>query len=516
MSIITQGYIIHTNPVVRSIKEYLWDELLVGLNDKTKHLFSHILKGHELNLKDSDGWTPIASKLIEKKLKGADWKMLDEIDLIEVSSYSKQQGLSREFRVRPDLFFKIQRMRPWTTTDILAAEYYNLCNGKSLNRKKPTQTKYYDANRNPIFVGYQKNAVKLIKPCKVNRKEVDQLLYKRKLEVDSGLCSDKEELRYLHDLRCWEGIVRRMIGQEGDFIVYQSAWDSQDSCRITELDGGLQNASRELKDAMIKDTGYINLDLKGSQVYGAKTELERFGIDTSWFDRYQVAGKQKLADDIGIKVDNWKGLLCSILMGGFPGINKKGELMAKNMDDLIKYKCVRKYVCPEVGIDVEWDAENNRYNYLVPHHDHPFMDVSRVFEIVGNVIKECRPLIDGINQWHVKLFDAYVANTGNNKARFIATNKADGRLNVSQYVKKGKHKFYLTAEGKRKLAAHILQGKEAAFIHYITAFSGEDFTVVSNQHDGLIIEGTIPMELIHNARSFSGLPYADLEEKSIH
>ena len=67
-----------------------------------------------------------------------------------------------------------------------------------------------------------------------------------------------------------------------------------------------------------------------------------------------------------------------------------------------------------------------------------------------------------------------------------------------------------------RVAAHILQGKEAAFIHYITAFSGDDFTVVSNQHDGLIIEGTIPMELIHNARRFSGLPYAELEEKSIH
>ncbi len=514
MSIITQGYIIHNNPVVRSIKEYLWDELLVGFNPQTKHLFSHILKGHELNLKDSEGWTPIASKLIEKKLNGADWKKLYERDLIEVSSYSKQQGRSREFRVRPDWFFKIQRMRPWTTTDILAAEYYNLCNGQSLKRKNPTKTKYYDSNRNPIFVGYQKKAVKLIKPCKVNRKQVDDLLERRKLEVDLGLCSVKEELRYIHDLRCWEGIVRRMTSIEGDFLIYESAWDSQDSCRITELDGGLQNASRELKEAMIKDTGYINLDLKSSQVYGAKTELSKFGIDTSWFDYYQVAGKQKLAANIGISVDCWKGLLCSILMGGFPEINKKGELIAKNMDELIKYKCVRKYVCPEVGIDVVWDVENNRYSYLVPNPDNPYRD-SRVFEIVKNVIKECRTLIDGIKQWHDKLFDAYVANTGNNKARFIATNKADGRLNVSQYVTKRKHKYHLSNEGKRKLAAHILQGKEAAFIHYITAFSGEDFTVVSNQHDGLIIEGTIPMELIYNARSFSGLPYAELEEKSI-
>ncbi len=406
-------------------------------------------------------------------------------------------------------------MRPSTTTEIIKAKYYNLCTGRSLNRKKPVKTKYYDENRNPIFVGYQKDAVKLIKPCRVNRKEVDYLLYMRKAEIEMRSCSDKEELKYLHDLRCWEGIVRRRLKEDGDFIIYQSDWDSQTSGRITEIDGGLQNASRELKDAMIKDTGYINLDLKGSQVYGAKTELEKFGIDTSWFDYYQIAGKQKLAADLGIEVDNWKGLLCSILMGGFPSINKKGELIAKNMDDLIKYKCVRKYICPEAGIDVEWDADCNRYNYLVPNPDYPFMDVSRVFEIVKDVVRYCQPLIEGINQWHDLLFDNYVADSGNNKARFIATNKADGRLNVSQYVRKTKYKFSLSGEGKRKLAAHILQGKEAAFIHYITAFSGEDFTVVSNQYDGLIIEGSIPMELIYNARQFSGLPYAELEEKSI-
>ncbi len=516
MSIITQGYIIHTNAVVKAVKELVWDTLLSGLNNNTKHLFSHILKGHEINLRENDGWTPIYSKLIERKLKGADWKELVLRELIEVSSYSKEEGRSREYRVRPDLFMQIQNMRPCSSTEIIAAKYYNLCNGKPLNRKKPEKTKYYDSNRNPIFTEYQKKAVKLIKPCRVNRKAVDLILIQRKLAIDLGLCNKRELLRHFHDLRCWEGIVRRMVSEEGDFIVYEPAWDSQDSCRITELDGGLQNASRELKDAMIKDTGYINLDLKGSQVYGAKAELEKFGIDTSWFDYYQRAGKQKLADDIGIEVDNWKGLLCSILMGGFPSINKKGKLIAKNMDELLKYKCVRKYVCPEVGIDVEWDAENNRYNYLVPDPDNPYGNISRVFEIVKDVIKHCRPLIEGVNQWHNKLFDTYVADSGNNKARFIATNKADGRLNVSEYVSKGTYSYSLNKKGQRKLAAHILQGKEAAFIHYITAFSGDDFTVVSNQHDGLIIEGTIPMELIHNAREFSGLPYAELEEKSIH
>ena len=364
MSIITQGYIIHTNAVVKAIKELVWNTLLSGLNNNTKHLFSHILKGHEVNLRETDGWTPISSKLIEKKLNGANWKELVNRELIEVSSYSEKEGRSREFRVRPSLFLKIQMMRPTTTTETIKPKYYNLCNGKSLNRKKPVKTKYYNENRNPIFVGYQKYAVKLIKPCKVNRKAVDLMLKQTQLAIDLGWCSEKEILSFYHDLRCWEGIVRRRLKEDGEFIIYQSDWDSQTSGRITEIDGGLQNASRELKDAMIKGTGYINLDLKSSQVYGARTELEKLGIDTSWFDYYQVTGKHKLAAALGISVDCWKGLLCSILMGGFPKFNKQGDLVAKNLDDLLEYKCIRKYICPEVGIDVEWDADNHRYNYL--------------------------------------------------------------------------------------------------------------------------------------------------------
>ena len=46
--------------------------------------------------------------------------------------------------------------------------------------------------------------------------------------------------------------------------------------------------------------------------------------------------------------------------------------------------------------------------------------------------------------------------------------------------------------------------------------NSKNYVITLWQHDGLIVKGTIPMELIHNARRFSGLPYADLEEKSIH
>lgn len=513
------AYIIHTYTVCKEIKEYINDQLLIDCNDDTKWLFAHILNSHEQNLWEHSGWSPISHELLKKKLRKSSWADLLALGVIEVSSPNQYNKKSREFRVAPPLFNTIQSKKPTTFEDIIKAEYYNLCNSKKLTRKKAVaKTKFYDSNRNKIFSKWQEKSVKKIEPCCVNRKAVEHYLLGQQLFIDRPDVSNAEILSFRHDRRCWEGVVLRTTKEEGDFIYYQSSWDSQNSGRLTELGGGLLNASRELKEAMIKDTGYVNLDLKGSQVYGARCELDLYGIDTTWFDNYQIIGKRGMANKIGISVDAWKGVLCSILMGGFPTLNKDGSIRDRVFEDLINNsKCTRKFVCPEADIEIEWDADRRNYYMLHPVHtvDKGISERLHVYEILNSIVAECLPLINGIKKWHKLLFNKYVSDTGNNKARFICRNKCDGKLDVSKFVKKLKNGYSLNREGQRKVAAHILQGKESAFIHYLTAFSGEDYKVVSNQYDGLIIKGEIPIELIVNARSFSGLPFAELEEKSI-
>jgi hypothetical protein len=68
---------------------------------------------------------------------------------------------------------------------------------------------------------------------------------------------------------------------------------------------------------------------------------------------------------------------------------------------------------------------------------------------------------------------------------------------------------------KRRLAAFVLQGFEAGFIHHLTLLSREyDYEVLSNQHDGLITLGEIPQAAVEKAKEISGLRYATLEEKA--
>ena len=69
---------------------------------------------------------------------------------------------------------------------------------------------------------------------------------------------------------------------------------------------------------------------------------------------------------------------------------------------------------------------------------------------------------------------------------------------------------------KRRAAAFILQGQEAAYVHRLTALSTDyGFTPISNQHDGLVTIGEVPFEAQEQARGQSGFRYARLEEKSI-
>jgi hypothetical protein len=50
---------------------------------------------------------------------------------------------------------------------------------------------------------------------------------------------------------------------------------------------------------------------------------------------------------------------------------------------------------------------------------------------------------------------------------------------------------------KRQLAAFVLQGREAAFILRLTALGPKyGFTPMGNEHDGLIVLGTIPLKAV--------------------
>ncbi len=87
------------------------------------------------------------------------------------------------------------------------------------------------------------------------------------------------------------------------------------------------------------------------------------------------------------------------------------------------------------------------------------------------------------------------------------------KLEITPFINEKK---VISAEGKRKIAAHVLQGIEAAFISYITHYSSEPdcpYRVISDQHDGVIVKGFIPEKYVERARLDSDFKYGILVEK---
>ncbi len=60
---------------------------------------------------------------------------------------------------------------------------------------------------------------------------------------------------------------------------------------------------------------------------------------------------------------------------------------------------------------------------------------------------------------------------------------------------------------RARLAAFVLQGREAAFVHALAASAKEfGFVVLSHEHDGLAVQGEIPDAAIARAATAAGLP----------
>ena len=64
------------------------------------------------------------------------------------------------------------------------------------------------------------------------------------------------------------------------------------------------------------------------------------------------------------------------------------------------------------------------------------------------------------------------------------------------------------------MAAHLLQGREALYIHTLTTLAPKyGFEVISNEHDGLVTIGEIPKAAQAEARRKSGVRRTVLAEK---
>lgn len=511
------SYIIRTYRVTDRVKKYILDDLLKDYNLETKQFFSHVLFGTIHTIKrEQEGWVPVPATTIRKhwgtradiqlsKLQEDKLIEIKVLDVIELSNgeffeitYSKQAGLCREFRVCLKVLDKISKYYPGNLNQYSSCKYFNLMTGKPMGNFRRHKLTNDTGHSIPILV---KNSILSIERCIVNKFNIEKFLYEKKNEIETINLWNPGDPRlqklmrqYYHNQGCIDKVFCMSSGGkklDNGLMEYYPSYEMQYSGRITEMGGGLQSASRELKKAAFSNIPNLyNYDLKSSQVYGLIQWFEIANLECEWLVEYLKRNKKEYADYVEVSVDCWKSLFLSLIMAAhLPHPDK-----------------VKKYI----ELNQFEESTDSLLRYISNEAD----SIEDAIEKYTRFYRIVFPLKIELDKWHNWLLNSYVPlSSVMVKGKQYISNKTGATFCLSDY-KKADGKWKNILELKRRIAPFFLQGNEAAFIHHLTWVSEHYFyKILNNQHDGVVSLGKIPQEAIDYAREASGLKYAQLELK---
>lgn len=290
--------------------------------------------------------------------------------------------------------------------------------------------------------------------------------------------SNHKPRRKLADVYC-SSVMRDWFISGDGLIRYSPAFRLQKSGRVSEQGGGLQGSSRQMKKVCFATVSNIrNYDVSSSQAWILLEELEKANIDPSWLRNYLERDQphQETAQQLGISKDTLKLCFYATIMGSkHPRYYDPSKDYTK-VDDAI-LNALRR----------EFDDEKRAVKLLPAIH---------------NALATLKGLVQSWHRWLLSPDSSYLIEDA---LGIQLKNTCGMLLHIDREQVKN-------AGGEA--AAFILQGKEAAFIHHLTALSGDyGFQPVSNQHDGIVTLGAVSEEAVRHASVLSGFAHAMLKEK---
>lgn len=475
---IKESFIIGTFRVPKAIFDYIYTKLLKGYRKEQIEFFCHILYNTIRNLKkDSDGYVPVPkSTIYDVWKKRMNPQPLIDSGLLELkideygNTHSYKNKRCKEYRVPLDIVENIMNLYPerYTKDDI-----WDLMKGrKTLMRDKPTK-------RSEIRSYYRKYILRVLdlylgKKCIVNLDAIVDYLKLRKQEINT----EKDRRSYLNDLFCYHNILCSLPTKiENELYEYDLIYDPQSTGRISERHGKLQSCSRRMKKAAFSNIENLrNYDLRSSQVYILEYYFNLAGIESKWIKNYFKTNKQTIADELILNIDTFKSCLMAVIFGS--DLIEPEKLTKK----LISNNSILKYIDEYTDdFDVTFELYKNFYDYMLP---------------LKNDIKL-------LKRWFWEVYipnNTYDYETGG----LLVRNSCDMLVPLEDIKGIGMDKFLI----------FMLQGKEAHFIHQLTyELHRTKVKVISNQHDGLVTIGEIPLDAIKYAKDTTGLEKAEMTIK---
>lgn len=530
----TTAYIIKRYKSSESTKNLI-DNLLKGYSQADYQFFVHLYNSTLVSLsRKEDGWVPVSFSLMQQtwgqrvklNIDGMVSQELIEIknlgtyELVDgtlvTQTYSKQKGISREFRIHLSVLAMLLSSGVNTLEEAKSSKYFDLISGKLINPLK--EVRYpKKSDKGTDYSELILDAQELIKLCTVNivsiKSHIDRLSDAADSIFGSGTIRD---LKALYIDRCaYKQILEHTVNQHGDFVDYRVMFSErgpQMSGRITEAGVGMQNCSRAMKQAGFSGIpGLKNYDLKSSQVWGLIQQFEDLNddsqwktkVDTTWLTNYLDQDKQVFADKVGVSKDRWKECFLALVMGAF-------MIEKVTIEDFAPVKALKRVN----GEWVETDAAPSRalFNCFYEEAEGDAELAMTYYKRFFDVVKPLKVSIDNWQEWLIKRY--LVKHSVYPRGLQRVYNRTGVFFDLDKY-KNAKAEWVNVNTLKRKLSAFFLQGAEAGFIHNLTILGpAYGFQTLNNQHDGLVTIGEIPQEAVDKAIELSGLRYAKLEEKS--
>ena len=517
-----QSYLPHTDKLPKIAVDYIWNDLLVNEGGDVKRLLFIIRKSQEININKYGGMTPIPYELIKKKGYVEALEKLKDLNIVQYTGFSKAAKRCRSYWINWDLYKKIDNLIPGRVENFSNNNWkpWNGINNKEIRESATSRHKIYKYNKRKkkyelTVSEVVENGILPIKFCIIDFINVETYLnYQRELYMKKVLTAS-EGMKYLNNERCYRNILMNgfiIDSEHKNLLLYEPRYRGQKTGRRSEIGGGFQSCSREMKhEAFYFLPNIRNYDLKSSQMYGLKYAFMSARFDTSIVDKYLAIDKAVWASQIGIDKDTWKGLMYGAYFGGFPSsyFRKDGTMIDKKTYIMLKCEIVRKHICKFLGIET-W------YNYKLNRHEcNDTVENNKAIQrILSAFYVQNKDLIDKLKEWRDYLAtDFFNSNFEIKGGKKYIWNRSNMPIEMTQYMNS---KGVISNKGKRDLASHILQGQEALFISCITSYSLEEdcpYEVMSDQADGVIVQGFIPDEYQERARQDSKFEFAYLEEK---
>ena len=444
-------------------------------------LFLHLLKCSRASRYSADengeGWIPVPAEQLKTQMGAPTrtalvWEGSELVEAKDDGWYHPDHGLCREFRI-PD--------------DVLD-EWLNLGKGSRrwwLHTLKPKRTTEPTAMTTVLKDENDHYYPDLIDGALRVLKDADHTIDTSAIEdAEDALCrrESRDVRAQLVQLRMAKEVVEQQTTEsEGDMATIKNAYEVQElSGRIGFKRGGPVGLPKAVKQRAYAH--YTNYDIASCHTAALKQvadELQELGteIDSRPLDAY--AGKSAVADEHGLPVQLVKIAEHAVKYGASLPLSRAQAQVIEN----------------ETGYYPEIATAAEKYASCP---DEALKTLHKVFSSIRQVVIEiAEALLD-------EYWDANKQPGG--RKGWCMKNAAGIPFRPSEWDD--------GHEQRSKVMAWALQGFEAAFVHSITILSQDyDYDVVANEHDGAIVDGTIPDAAIEEAREMSGFHRAAFVEK---